>query len=45
MPCTLYFLNADFTLSCVRKDFPGSSEVKNLPAKAGNVDLISGRGR
>ena len=25
--------------------FPGSSEVKNTPANAGGVDLISGPGR
>ena len=45
MPCILYFLNADFTLSHFSKGFPSGSEVKNLPAKAGNVDLISGLGR
>ena len=26
-------------------DFPGGSEVKNLPAKAGDVGLIPGSGR
>ena len=33
----------DYTLET--KGFPGGSVVKNLPANAGNVDLIPGSGR
>ena len=37
--------NLDLKLATEVGSFPGGSVVKNLPANAGDVDLISGSGR